>query len=52
MRALFIGGGKSGKSTAAQRLAASLAGGGPGWSCKRKYIAHFVNNFNYSLMQY
>lgn len=29
MRALFIGGGKSGKSTAAQRLAASLAGGGP-----------------------
>ena len=24
----------------------------PGWSCKRKYIAHFVNNFNYSLMQY
>ncbi len=29
MRALFIGGGKSGKSTAAQRLAAGLAGGGP-----------------------
>ena len=29
MRALFIGGGKSGKSTAAQRLAAELAGGGP-----------------------
>mgnify|MGYP000452933017 CR=1 FL=1 len=29
MRALFIGGGKSGKSTAAQRLAAALADGGP-----------------------
>ena len=29
MRALFIGGGKSGKSTAAQKLAAELAGGGP-----------------------
>ena len=29
MRALFIGGGKSGKSTAAQKLAAALADGGP-----------------------